>query len=255
MPIRTTFARICRETRIRLRLTQEQLARAAGVSRGYVAKIEQAQANPSIEVVERVAGALELEIELVARPPIVIGAQQRDLVHARCSGHADGRLRSAGWLTAREVEIIHGRSHGWIDLLGFSPKSGLVLVVELKTRIDDLGAIERQLAWYERSAFDVARRLGWQPRRVVGWLLLLATDEVEDVLRSNRDLMARAFPNRARQMSGLLDTTDPGIQGRGAALIDPHSKRRTWLIPSRIDGRRSPAPYQGYANAARRLVR
>jgi transcriptional regulator with XRE-family HTH domain len=254
MPIRATFAKVCRDTRIRLRLTQEQLASAVGVSRGYVARIERGQANPTIEVVERIATALELETELVARPPIVIGSHQRDLVHARCSSYADGRLRSAGWLTVREVEIIHGRSHGWIDLLGFAPKTGVVLVVELKTRIDDAGAIERQLSWYERSAFDVVRRLGWQPRRVIGWLLLLATDEVDDALRSNRDLMARAFPNRARQMSDLLDVADPGIQGRGAALIDPHGKRRTWLIPSRIDGRRSPAPYRGYADAGR-LVR
>jgi hypothetical protein len=130
-----------------------------------------------------------------------------------------------------------------------------VLVIEVKTRIDDLGAIERQLGWYERSAFEVARRLGWRPRRVIGWLLVLATGEVEDVLRSNRDLMARAFPNRARQMSGLLDMTDAEFQGRGAALIDPHSKCRAWLIPSRLDGRRSNAPYLGYADAAPQLVR
>lgn len=256
MPIRTTFARLCRDTRTRLRLTQRQLTGAAGVTRGYIANIERGQANPSLELLERIASALGLEIELVARTPVVIGDdRQHDLVHARCSSYVDGRLRKAGWETAREVEVIHGRSHGWIDLLAFDPKTGIVLVIEVKTRIGDLGAIERQLGWYERSCFDVAHRLGWRARRVVGWLLLLASEEVEGVLRANRDLMARAFPGRAREMSGLLNADDAVIRGRGVALIDPHSKRRTWLIPSRVDGRRSSVPYLGYADAAGQLVR
>ena len=148
---------------------------------------------------------------------------------------------------------MQGRSHGWIDLLAFDPRTGILLVVEIKTRLDDLGAIERQLGWYERSAFEVANRLGWQPRTVVGWLLALASDEVEGVLRSNRDLMARAFPSRAQEMSSLLETGAlPG--GRGVALIDPIRKRRAWLIPSHVDGRRSGAPYRGYADAAGRLA-
>jgi Predicted transcriptional regulators len=255
MPISITFARLCRDNRIRLRLTQLQLADAVGVSRGYLANIERGHANPSLELVERIANALDLEIELVARTPIVIGGgRQLDLVHARCSGHVDGRLRGAGWLTAREVEIIHSRSHGWIDLLAFDPNTGTLLVVEIKTRLDDVGAIERQLGWYERSAFEVARRLAWRPRRVLGWLLILASEEVEDALRSNRALMAQAFPTRAKAMSGLLDGTDHRGLGRGIALIDPTSKRRNWLGLSRIDGRRSPAPFTDYGDAARRLA-
>lgn len=255
MIIRVTFARLCRDTRARLRLTQRQLADAVGVSRGYIAKIERGSANPSLDLVERIADALEIEIELVARNPIVVGRdRQRDFVHARCSGHVDGRLRGAGWFTAREVEVVHGRSHGWIDLLAFDPRTGTLLVIEIKTRLDDVGAIERQLGWYERSAFEVARGLGWRPRRVLGWLLVLASDEVEDAIRSNREVLARAFPTRAREMSGLLVQGDLPILGRGAALIDPASKRRAWLNPSRVDGRRSPAPYTDYADAARRLA-
>lgn len=254
MPVRTTFARLCRDTRLRLGVTQQHVANAVGLSRGYIANIERGRANPSLELVERIALSLELEIDLVARTPIIIGdGRQRDLVHARCSAHADRRLRGLGCPTAREVEIVQGRSHGWIDLLAFDPKTGTLLVVEIKTRLDDIGAIERQLSWYERSAFDVARGLGWRPRRVVSWLLMLASDEVDRALRSNRELLAQAFPIRARAMSRLFVPGEPPARGRGLALIDPLSKRRDWLISSRVDGRRSPAPYVGYADAARRL--
>lgn len=255
MTVRATFAQLCRDTRTRLRMTQAQLGAKVGVSRGYVAKIEAGHANPSLAIVERVALALGLEIELVARTPVVLGNLQRDLVQARCSGHVDGRLHRAGWLTAREVEVVRERSHGWIDLVAFDPRTGILLVVEIKTRLDDLGAIERQLGWYERSAFEVARRMGWRPRRIVAWLLSLASEEVEDSVRSNRIVMVRAFPTRAREMSLLLAGDAGPNQGWGAALIDPHSKRRAWLMPHRIDGRRSPAPYADYGDAARRFAR
>jgi transcriptional regulator with XRE-family HTH domain len=255
MPIRVTFARLCRDTRIRLRLTQQQLADIVGVSRGHITNLERGSVNPSLDLVERIANALEIEIELAVRAPVIVGGgRQRDLVHARCSAYSDRRLCGLGWLTAREAEIVHGRSHGWIDLLAFDPKTGTLLVVEIKTRLDDLGAIERQLGWYERSAFEVARRLGWRPRRVVGWLLALASDEVEEVIRTNRELMSRAFPVRARAMANLLEGGDLPIPGRGVALIDPASKRRAWLAGSRIDGRRSPTRYTDYADAARRLI-
>jgi transcriptional regulator with XRE-family HTH domain len=255
VPIRITFAQLCRTTRRRLRLTQQQLGEAVGISHGYIARIELGQADPSLGLVERIAAALELDIELVSRAPVVIGeGRQRDLVHARCSGQVDRRLRAVGWLTAREVEIVHARSHGWIDLLAFDPATGTLLVIEIKTRLDDIGAVERQLGWYQRSAFGAAQRLGWRPRRVLGWLLILASDEVEDVIRANEDLLSRAFPVRARSLSALVAHGDEPIDGHGLALIDPVRKRVSWLIPSKIDGRRSPAPYRDYADAARRLA-
>jgi transcriptional regulator with XRE-family HTH domain len=255
MSIRVTFAHLSRTTRIRLRLTQQQVADAVGVSRSHIAKIELGRANPTLALVERTANALELELDLVARAPIVLGAaRQRDFVHARCVSHVESRLRHAGWATAREVEIVHARSHGWIDLVAFNRREATVTIIEIKTRLDDLGAIERQIGWYERSSFGVARRLGWQPKRVISWLLILASEEVEATLRSNRELMARAFPMRARAMSGILAGGMTAIDRRGMALIDPGSRRRAWLMPARIDGRRSGSPYVAYADAARRLA-
>lgn len=254
--LRTTFGRVCRYTRIRLRLTQHQVADAVGLSRAYIATIERLRANPSLDVVERVSRALGLEVELLIRAPTVVsGPRQRDLVHARCSGHIDRRLRTAGWLTAREVEVVLGRSHGWIDLLAFHPRARILLTIEVKTRLDDLGSVERQLGWYERSAPDLVRRLGWHPRRAASWLLVLCSEEVESSIRQNREVLGRAFPARAREMLAWLEREDSPEMGRGIAMIDPASKRRDWLIRSRIDGRRSPSPYVDYADASRRLAR
>jgi transcriptional regulator with XRE-family HTH domain len=237
-----------------LRLSQREIAVAAGLSRAHVATIERARANPSLDVIERVSRALGLELELMIHPPAIVGEpRQRDLVHARCSGYVDRRLRAAGWLTDRETEILDGRSHGWIDLIAFEPRSGTLLVIELKTRLDDLGSVERQLGWYGRTAGAAARRLGWRPSRMVTWLLVLASDEVEGVLRQNSELLGRAFALRAPAMLEWLNGDTRPVVGRGLALIDPSSKRRNWLIRSRVDGRRSPSRYANYAAAARRF--
>ena len=186
-------------------------------------------------------------------PGVPAGRPIRDSVHARCSAYVDRRLQAAGWVTAREVEIVHGRSHGWIDLLAFDPRTGTLLIIEVKTRLDDLGALERQVGWYERMAWPAARRMGWRPRRTTSIVLALASDEVERVVRAHRDLMALAFPMRAAVL--IADPSSMVSGARGFALIDPSSRRRDWLIRTSTEGRRSRLPYRDYAGALRPAAR
>lgn len=126
-------------------------------------------------------------------------------------------------------------------------------MIEIKTWFDDLGAVERQLDWYVREAPSIVRAYGIRPRRTVGWLLMLATADVEESIRSNRDVVNRRFPIRAHAMRGVVNGDDVDADHDGIALIDPRSRRHAWLIPSRLDGRRSAAPYADYAAAARAM--
>ena len=246
---------MARDTRVRLRLTQREVAAGADISRGYVARIERGTANPTLAAVDRIGQVLGIEADLVFRTPTIIGSTQRDVVHAQCSAYVDRRLRSAGWLTAREVEVVQARSHGWIDILAFDPEGETLLVIEIKTRLDDLGSVERQLGWYGRSAGDVARRIGWTPRRIVIWLVVLSSDEVEAVITRNADLLRGQFPVRAREMLTWLAERRHATTGWGLASLDPTSKRRDWLIRARVDGRRSHCRFADYGAAARRLTR
>ncbi len=252
-PLSLAFAERSRATRIGLAMTQRELGGRAGVTRGYIAKIEGGRANPSLNVVTRISRALGMDADLIIRPPLIVGGrQQRDAIHARRSGYLDRRLKSAGLLTAREVEIAHARSHGWIDLLAFEPKSSTLLIIEIKTRIDDLGSIERQVGWYERAGPGVAHGLGWDSVLVRTWLINLASDQVEATLRANRLILDAAFPARARDANAWLTTRGRPPAGRVLALVDPASRRREWLIHTRADGRRSAAPYRDYLDAASR---
>lgn len=227
-----------------------------GVSRSYITAIERSRANPSLEVVVRLASTLGFQIDLMAERPIVVGdRRQRDAVHARCSGYVDRRLTAGGWETAREVELVEGRWRGWIDLLAFDRRTGTLLVIEVKTRIDDVGGLERQIGWYERAARRIARARGWNVRRVLTWLLVLASDEVDATLAANRDVMARAFPGRADDMADVVAATGTGrtTPARSLAAIDPSRRRRTWILPTRLDSRRGVAPYRDYRDAAARI--
>jgi hypothetical protein len=179
-----------------------------------------------------------------------------------CSAYVQRRLEAAGWRVAREVRIDGGRYIGWIDLLAFHEPTGILLVIEIKTRLDDIGAIERSMDWHVDRARAAAVRSGWQPATVVPWLLALASDEVEDSIRRNRAIWDAAFPMRAIAMGSLARAPRGGpslhdrtskVLGRGLALIDPRSRRRDWMIRTRLDGRRSPPPYRGYADLASQL--
>jgi transcriptional regulator with XRE-family HTH domain len=234
--LQVTFARACLDTRSSLDLTQQQIAERVGVSRSYIAKVELGRIDPPLAMVDRIAEALGLDVSFDIRPPLFLGGTRvRDDVHARCSAYVDRRLRGLGWATAREIEIVHGRSYGWIDLLAFDQRTQTLLIIEIKTRLDDLGGLERHLGWYERMAWQTARRLGWRPTRVLPIVLALASNEVEQVVRSHRDLLALAFPMRAAHISVLLARPQVPVTGRGFALIDPSSRRRDWLIRTSID--------------------
>ncbi|CAN5446063.1 hypothetical protein BH20CHL7_BH20CHL7_17520 [soil metagenome] len=250
MTIRVSFANWCRTTRLDLDITQQDLADAVGVSRSHIAAIEAGRANPTVGVMDRIGATFGIDLELRARPPLLIGGgHARDRLHALCSGYSGRRVGGSGLLVAREVEIREGRVLGWIDLLAFDPRTGLLLVIEVKTALDDIGRLERQLGWYERMALRTDIAAAWRPTEVRAWCLVLATAAADTQMSLHRDVLRTAFPVRAGSMVSVL-AGGPALPGRGIALIDPGSRRRDWLIPSRSDGRRWPAPYPDPAGAA-----
>jgi hypothetical protein len=177
---------------------------------------------------------------------------QRDPGHARCTAYVMARLERDGWLTATEVEIGGDRSRGWIDILAYHPDRRLMLVIEIKTEIRDLGAIERTLGWYEREAWAAGRRLGWRPRQITGCLLLLATGMNDARIKDNQAAFTAGFPIRATELRRIIANEVPR-DARAMALIDPRSRRNSWLRPSRLDGRSTPSPYVDYADFMRTI--
>jgi transcriptional regulator with XRE-family HTH domain len=238
--------------------SQRELGRRAGIAQTAISRLERGQPSGlGLDEIQRIASALGGTLRLTFDAPFLVDrACQRDRVHARCIVHVASRLRGLGWVVDTEVEIEGRRGPGWIDVLAFHAESGTLLVIEIKTEIHDVGRIQRTLAWYERRAWTAARDRGWIVRRAHATLLLLATDAVDARLRENRDLADEAFRGRAGELAAFaIEPSGNAIEsGRSLAMIDPLSRRRDWLRPTRIDGRRARAPFEDYAAVARRMA-
>ena len=60
MDIREKFGKRVRDCRLELGISQEELAHDADSNRTYISDVERGTRNPSIEVVERIAKALQV---------------------------------------------------------------------------------------------------------------------------------------------------------------------------------------------------
>jgi transcriptional regulator with XRE-family HTH domain len=251
-----TLSRAVADLRAAVGWTQRELAVRAGTSQAAVWRTEAglitpAQIGPALQILE----ALGAEFDLSMRAPLLTDrGRQRDAAHAVCSAYVRRRLERHGWLVAQEVEIGSGRWRGWIDVLAHQPAAGALLSGEIKTDLRDAGEAQRQVESHERGAWAAARGLGWRSREVRSALLVLQTESNDLRVRENRELLRQSFPVRARELLAWVagPGTSPVSRGRALAMIDPRSKRRDWLIPTRTDGRRSPAPYLDYATFMRR---
>lgn len=195
----------------------------------------------------RVLIALDVAIDLRLVSPFAAERPQRDRAHVRCVAYVARRLTRSGYDVATEAQLGNGRWLGFADLLAFDPDTRWLLLIEVKTVIDDVGAIDRQIGGYEGGAWTAAHRHGWRPRAVIGILLVLATEESDRRLSSSRDHFDRRHRIRARALGDLIDRRGvhhPARGERGLAMIDPASRRRAWLLPTWLDGRRVPAPYR-----------
>jgi hypothetical protein len=182
-----------------------------------VSAIERARVpDLPISTAIRVLDALDVRVDLRLIAPTAAAAPVRDRVHARCVAHVARQLERRGWLVATEVAVGDARRRGFIDVLAFHPTARLLLVIEVKVELDDIGATDRQLGTYERFSWSAAHDLGWRPRAATGVLLLLSTDDGDRRLIQHRSYVDRLLPLRWRRLGQLV--ADPDRPPRAASV-------------------------------------
>ncbi len=252
--VRASIGSAIRSARLDRGWTQADLGAAASASRSMVAAIELGARDASLEALQRVAQALDGELVVELRAPLVVGrSDQRDAAHATCVAAVRRWLMRHGYECLVERPIVDGRIRGWIDVLGFRHDSSRLLVVEIKTELRDLGGLQRQVGWYARDARGAVAALGWRSREVVVLVAFLATAENDAQMATQREAITGSFPVRGRALDRALGGGP--YPGWGLTMIDPRRRGGRLWMGLRLDGRRSEAPYASYADFMRTIGR
>lgn len=169
---RRTVARSLRAIRRRKGWSQRRLAAQLDISQSELSRRERGSLeNCSVAEVERWGVALGAHVSLDVR---VDGERPlMDARHARLQEWFAGMLRRHGWTVLVEQSFNQYGDRGRIDVLAHRAVDNAVLVVEAKTRIDDVGDVLGRLDVKRRIAPILAREQQWQASAVVPMFLIL----------------------------------------------------------------------------------
>lgn len=196
----------CRAVRLRKRWRQDDVAAAAGVSRGTVARIERGLvAEMTLATLEKVTSVLEIRIDLVPRWR---GGELDRMVnwrHAAMHERVVALLeRIGGWELAPEVSFAVYGERGVIDILAWHAATGTLLVIELKTEIVDSQEVVGNIDRKRRLAARVARERGWNPATIATWLVVGEGMTNRRRVEASAGLFRTAFPTDRRALTGWL---------------------------------------------------
>jgi transcriptional regulator with XRE-family HTH domain len=195
-----------RELRLRRGWRQSDLARASGVSRWRIGRIEGDRLKSvAVGALEAVASALGASLTMAVDWH---GAELDRLLNRRHAVLHDvcARLfeRLPDWEIAAEVSFSVYGEHGIIDVLAYHRASGALLVIELKTELVDpqalVGTMDRRL----RLADRIARDRGWTPRSVSGWVIFTEGRTNRRRVGAHARLLRGAFPADGRAIRSWL---------------------------------------------------
>jgi transcriptional regulator with XRE-family HTH domain len=162
------FGRVVWAVRRRRGWRQSDVARAAGVSQGTVSDVERgAISNLCLATIQRVCESLEIRLELV---PSWRGGELARLLDARHATLVEEVVRllsRLGWAVTVEYSYGHFGERGVVDVLAWRADCRALLIVEVKSEVDDvqamLGAMDRRARLVPGL---VARERGWKAAAV-----------------------------------------------------------------------------------------
>lgn len=151
-----------------------------------------------------------------------------DARHAALQDWLVGTLRTAGWLVEAEPSFNVYGDRGRIDVLAYHPALHILLVVEIKTRIEDAQELLGRLDVKKRVAPGMARDRGWQVDAVVPAIFILDGSTARRRIAMHQALFA-SFPLRARRAMAWLrrphSHTPAGILAFVTLAARPSEKR------------------------------
>ena len=206
--LRRTASRLgeeVRELRLRYGVTQAQTARAVGVTRSVICRLEQGDPNVSNRILARVAATLGADFRIAIYPagsPVI-----HDAAHARIV-EAILRRSHPAWRPTVEASVP-GPGRRSTDIR--FQRGDDVVLVEVETRVRAFEAIVRELA-DKRAAVTAATSSGVRVHVV---LALPPTRHHRALIREHPRSVATAFPIHSADLGRALADARAAWPGDG----------------------------------------
>jgi len=195
-----------RAIRIRKGWRQSDVALRARVSTSLVGAVERGGAAVlTLGRLRRIASALGARLDTLIRWE---GADLARLLDARHASMQDATAMLFasldGWRFEPEVSFSIYGERGIIDILAWHPGRRMLLVVELKTEIVEIGLLLGKMDQRRRLAANIARERGWDPVAVSTWVLIADSRTNRRALASHRAALRSKFPIDGRTIRRWL---------------------------------------------------
>ena len=218
------IGRTFRAVRIRRGWRQEDLARRADVSGATIRRLEHGEgARLVFSTLSNVAEALEIRLDL---RPTWRGGDLDRMVNA---GHAAMHEQMAAildalpaWEWKPEVSFAIYGERGVIDILAFHAGERMLLIIELKTEIVDVGDLVGTMDRRRRLGRRIAAERGWEARSISCWVVIHESATNRRRLDAHRGVLRHAFPADGLAVREWLRHPAPTINGL-SLLSDAHS--------------------------------
>lgn len=226
------LGRACRMARVRLRLRQADVGAGARVSQSLVSRIERGDLDRiPLATVRRVAGRLGISVDLRARWRGGELDRMLAAAHSLLQDEVAAALRAAGWDVVPEVTFSIYGERGSVDILARHPPTGVLLVVEIKTQLVDVGELLSTFDRKRRLTPAVATARGWPIGPVSAWVVMAEGRTNRRHVATHRHIVRAALPADGRTMHPWL--RQPG---------HPVAALSFWTPMRQVTGRRDAAP-------------
>lgn len=220
---RRTIARALRALRRRKHWSQSRLARDLGISQAQLSRRERHALEqctiPDLESWSTALGAhLVLDLRVDGERPLA------DARHAQLQNWLIGVLRRAGWIVEGEVSFNQYGDRGRIDVLAFHAPLRILLVVEIKTRIEDVQDLLGRLDVKRRVAPKLTRERGWHMSSVVPAIVISDGRTARRRITAHEALFARYTLRGRSAMAWLRHPRAPGPSGLLAVILPPDQR-------------------------------
>jgi transcriptional regulator with XRE-family HTH domain len=195
---------------------QEDLGRAARVSRTLVWRIESGRGDEvALRQLEGVARAMSARLDLFLSWQGEGLDRLLDADHAALVERVATELRRLGWDTVVEASFNIRGERGSVDVLAFYPGTGTVLIVEVKSVVPDIQATLHVLDRKTRLATTIAAGHGWSSTSVGRILVLGEGRTTRRRVATHETIFASSFPHRSATVKRWLASPTPGERFSG----------------------------------------